>query len=346
MPATVLESATNVECGADSAGRKVTSKPRMWSKTLKTKVKLSVNAGGRNSNLTTSKLTQLAALSAQSSSGDKESFKLINELADSESTISIDDLKFIRKLGEGGFANVELREWTKPDGSTQLVAVKVLKDKVPGPRNPITPDAPPPMLPVPEDERAHFKTEALLQKVLHHGNVVQSYGLAHGTDKLMFVQECCSGGSLLDKIKRPGSYTSRQALQWALDTARGLAYLQGDTVTISIAHRDLKPENILINDKGVAKIADFGLSRMMDPVVKARRQSQMENSEAGGAMLPSVIHDQFGNGDGSKSKPMSLTQKTGTARYMAPECWTSTEYGRKVDVFSYAIMVSCTQPRS
>jgi len=47
---------------------------------------------------------------------------------------------------------------------------------------------------------------------------------------------------------------------WALDFARGRGL---------IAHLDLKPENVLITPDGVAKVTDWGLSRMVPAEVKA-----------------------------------------------------------------------------
>ncbi len=41
--------------------------------------------------------------------------------------------------------------------------------------------------------------------------------------------------------------------------AEGLAYAHEEKVV----HRDLKPENIVINERGIAKIADFGCSTVL-----------------------------------------------------------------------------------
>jgi serine/threonine protein kinase len=46
----------------------------------------------------------------------------------------------------------------------------------------------------------------------------------------------------------------------ALGSARGLAYLH-ELVTPPIIHRDIKSTNILLNERSIAKVADFGLSR-------------------------------------------------------------------------------------
>ena len=293
-------------------------------KKFKGKIMLSIS-NGRNGLGITSRLADLNSLDMSLESAREK----IRAISLEESNIDVSQLKKIKRIGEGGFAIVELHELTLPDGSVTKVAVKILKDKVPGPKPKAVPGAdyePPPMVSVPPEAIARFEAEAVLTKLFKSKNVVKSYGIAKGSDKFMFVQECCSGGSLLDKIQRPRSYSAEEALGWAVDTARGLAYLQGSSVNISVAHRDLKPENILISDEGVAKIADFGLSRMMDPEVN--RQQELVGED--------VMKDQFGPDGHSFSK---MTRQTGTARYMAPECFTSTDYSRKVDVFSYGIMI-------
>ena len=86
----------------------------------------------------------------------------------------------------------------------------------------------------------------------------------------MFLQEYCADGTLLEQLRKPSGYTADQALSWVRDVARGMEYLHGSR--IQIAHRDLKPENILLCG-GVAKVADFGLSRIVFDGGELREQA-------------------------------------------------------------------------
>jgi len=53
----------------------------------------------------------------------------------------------------------------------------------------------------------------------------------------------------------------KMRLDIALNSAQGLEYLHGGC-TPNIIHRDVKSSNILLTDKYVAKMADFGISRL------------------------------------------------------------------------------------
>uniref|UniRef100_A0A7N2R9B7 non-specific serine/threonine protein kinase n=2 Tax=Quercus lobata TaxID=97700 RepID=A0A7N2R9B7_QUELO len=87
-----------------------------------------------------------------------------------------------------------------------------------------------------------------------------------------------------------------------LDIAKGLAYLHEDC-NKKIAHLDVKPENILLDENFNAKVADFGLSKLID-----RDQSQV------------------------------VTIMRGTPGYLAPE-WLSSIITKKVDVYSFGVVL-------
>lgn len=57
-----------------------------------------------------------------------------------------------------------------------------------------------------------------------------------------------------------GHFDEPHAALMFVDILHGLAYLHRH----HIIHRDLKPENILLTSKGVAKLADFGVSHIFD----------------------------------------------------------------------------------
>nr|GMC76822.1 G-type lectin S-receptor-like serine/threonine-protein kinase SD2-5 [Ipomoea batatas] len=86
------------------------------------------------------------------------------------------------------------------------------------------------------------------------------------------------------------------------DVAKGLAYLHEDC-NHKIIHLDIKPQNILLDQNFNAKVADFGLSKLVE-----------------------------------KDQSKVVTTPRGTPGYIAPEC-TSLIITEKVDVYSFGIVM-------
>ncbi|XP_009993137.1 PREDICTED: cyclin-dependent kinase 1 isoform X2 [Chaetura pelagica] len=99
--------------------------------------------------------------------------------------------------------------------------------------------------------------EISLLKELHHPNIVCLQDVLMQDSRLYLVFEFLS----MDLKKYLDSIPSGQYL----DRSRSYLYqiLQGIVFCHSrrVLHRDLKPQNLLIDDKGVIKLADFGLAR-------------------------------------------------------------------------------------
>ncbi|XP_066312788.1 probable LRR receptor-like serine/threonine-protein kinase At1g06840 isoform X1 [Miscanthus floridulus] len=108
-----------------------------------------------------------------------------------------------------------------------------------------------------------FCTEIELLSRLHHRNLVSLVGYCDEEDEQMLVYEFMPNGTLRDhlsaKTERPLSFGQRVHI--ALGAAKGILYLHTEA-NPPIFHRDVKASNILLDSKFVAKVADFGLSRL------------------------------------------------------------------------------------
>src|SRR4029077_14275149 len=75
------------------------------------------------------------------------------------------------------------------------------------------------------------------------------------------VAELLQGQTLRERLQQ-GEIPIRKAVEFALQTARGLAAAHARC----IVHRDLKPENLFLTRDGIVKILDFGLAKLTGPV--------------------------------------------------------------------------------
>ncbi|KAI1297154.1 Cyclin-dependent kinase 10 [Halotydeus destructor] len=94
---------------------------------------------------------------------------------------------------------------------------------------------------------------------LKHENIVRLKEVAVGKalDSIFLVMEHCDHdlARLIDNMPKP--FTESEVKCIMLQLLRGLKYLHES----SIIHRDLNVSNLLMTDKGIIKIADFGLAR-------------------------------------------------------------------------------------
>jgi len=101
---------------------------------------------------------------------------------------------------------------------------------------------------------------------LRHRNVVRLLGYLHNETDIMVVYEYMANGNLGTALhcKQAGKllvdWVSRYNI--AVGVAQGLNYLHHGCHP-PVIHRDIKSHNILLDDNLEARIADFGLARMM-----------------------------------------------------------------------------------
>lgn len=145
-----------------------------------------------------------------------------------------------------------------------------------------------------------FKREVTLLSRLHHPNVIKLVGASRKAPVFCIITEYLSGGSLRAFLHK----IKDKALPLEKLIAIALAIARGMEYVHSqgVIHRDLKPENILFDEDFNLRVADFGIA-------------------CEEAFVDALVDD------------------PGTYRWMAPEVIKHKPYGRKIDVYSFGLVL-------
>jgi len=193
---------------------------------------------------------------------------------------TISHYRIIEKLGSGGMGVVYKAEDTK---LKRMVAMKFLPQDAtrdPGSKN-------------------RFIREAQAAAALEHNNICNIYEINETDDgQTYMVMAYYEGETLKSKIEK-GKLKIEEAIDYATQIAKGLACAHEQGIT----HRDIKPANIIITDRGVAKILDFGLAKLVGQV--------------------QITKD---------------TSTLGTVAYMSPEQCSGTEVDHRTDIWSLGVL--------
>ncbi|XP_052619847.1 myosin-6 [Lactuca sativa] len=113
---------------------------------------------------------------------------------------------------------------------------------------------------------SEFINELQMVSRLHHENIISFVGYCNDDNEMIIVHDYASNGSLDYHLQDPNK---RRGIKWTqrlkicLGAARGLDYLHSGLEEPSrVIHRDVKSANILLDENFVAKICDFGLSKV------------------------------------------------------------------------------------
>jgi serine/threonine protein kinase/tetratricopeptide (TPR) repeat protein len=108
-------------------------------------------------------------------------------------------------------------------------------------------------------DRERLLREARAASMLDHPNIGVIHGLEESEDRQFFiVMGYYDGMTLAERLDR-GVVPIREALDLAIQIARGLSAAHA----LNIVHRDIKPSNVIITPDHVVKIVDFGLARVV-----------------------------------------------------------------------------------
>ncbi|PIN21019.1 Serine/threonine protein kinase [Handroanthus impetiginosus] len=164
-----------------------------------------------------------------------------------------------------------------------------------------------------------FLAEVKILGTIRHSNIVKLLCcISGGNSKLLVYEymENCSLDRWIHRTKRPYSSNSisvsvhhvildwPKRLQIAIGAAHGLCYMHYHC-SPPIIHRDVKSSNILLDSEFNAKIADFGLARLL--------------IKRGEPSTTSVVAGSFG--------------------YMAPEYARTRRVSEKIDVYSFGVIL-------
>lgn len=144
----------------------------------------------------------------------------------------------LQRLARGGMATV-YRAWDRR--LERIVAIKVMHEG----------------LGDDSDFVAKFDREARAAARLCDQSVVSIFDQGHDHGRPYIVMEFVEGSTLRSIITRDAPLSPLRALQMIEPVAAALAVAHDS----GLVHRDVKPENVLISDRGVIKVADFGLAR-------------------------------------------------------------------------------------
>jgi non-specific serine/threonine protein kinase len=167
------------------------------------------------------------------------------------------------------------------------------------------------------DRRERFLREARAASSLRSPNIASIYDIGEDAESVYIVMELVEGDLLADRIRR-GPLDVGEAVEIGLQIADAL----DEAGERGIVHRDIKSSNVMVTERGLVKILDFGLAKIIE---RPGDSGDLSDEHAPTLALP--------------ARETLAGALLGTVSYMSPE----QAYGRPIDprsdIFSLGVVV-------
>lgn len=170
-----------------------------------------------------------------------------------ESPVPFGRYELLELMGEGAMAEVFRARQQGPMGFSKEVAIKRLRPRLDRDRR----------------DLESLVNEARLGGQLRHPGLVEIYGCDVVDGQFFLAMELVNGWTLDEVLWQVIEMGQQLPLEAVLDILRqvasALAYAHAAVddagKPLRLVHRDLKPQNLFLSNRGVVKIADFGLAK-------------------------------------------------------------------------------------
>ncbi len=198
-----------------------------------------------------------------------------------------------KQLGAGGMGEVYLAEDTRLG---RQVALKFL----------------PSSYQYDSERRTRFLKEARAASALRSPNIAAIYDIGEHDGAMFIAMEYVEGEVLSQRIDRRTLPTSD-----VIDIAMQIADALDEAHTLGIIHRDVKSSNLIVTERGLVKMLDFGLAKMIQ--AGSSIDSADPTVAIGGQTAVGIV--------------------LGTVSYMSPEQALGRELDQRSDIFSHGVVI-------
>jgi len=166
--------------------------------------------------------------------------------------VRFDKYILVRKLAEGGMAEIFLAKQVGAEGFERDVVLKLMLGHLSSSREFVE----------------MFLDEARLAAKLHHPNIVQISDLGHFNGRYFICMEYLPGEDLQSMVEvaartqKPVPFGVAARIIHSACEGLEFAHAYGEHgVPLGVVHRDVSPSNIIVTYQGLVKVLDFGIAK-------------------------------------------------------------------------------------